>query len=334
MNRHVVSAALASCAALLPLAAMAGPADRAADKADTRRELRGSSTSAAPMTAINPVLSGAAKSLRVGSFAAQLEAQAQLETAAPPPPPPPPAGPTLSFELDAPFSYSSNPEQLSSGADGDGHVDPSYDLTLEIPLKGMKLTLENTTDLDLNFHRPSNDSTTIEGVANLDLRDPARHAVTPYLNYTVDDIYEGRFGDHSITTHTFVGGLNYVKKLPQKPGDTAAPLKMALGAEVGRRLASTREGEQYRASVRAGLSGAFTDKVSWSLKGSALYKNYTGGTNDGRKDVALTGSAALSTEFDNGVVLEFKAQVQHNDSDRTGKDYTVWDIGPKLKKAF
>jgi hypothetical protein len=331
---------LVSCAAALACSTAAGaePADRAQDRADSRRDFRATAFQIAPSASSRSPsqLATQPASLRSLMFLSK-------RAGAPTPEPPPSAEeeheikPT--FTIAVPLTFNSNPEHATSHKDGDGHADPSLDLTIEIPFKGMLLTLEGTADMDLNFDRPSNDSTTLEGVTNLDFKQFG--SVVPYLNYTVDDLYSSQFGDHSGTTHTFSLGANYSRDFPKAdPKETTpdpnkpAPVTLALNLEVGRREASDDDAEQYRGRLKVGLSGAFSPKLGWSLKGGVTYKDYTAGANDGRKDVAIQGTAALNFPLSDKLTLSVAAQIERNESDMAGKDYTAWDVGPTLKRTF
>ncbi|MET0274603.1 MAG: hypothetical protein ABW360_16575 [Phenylobacterium sp.] len=335
MNRHhiwMATAALVGALAMAPTIAVAAePADRALDRLDTRKALRATTFQTAPAVMDEDLV--LAPSARQSLFLAKRVGA--LAQAAPPPVKEPP---TLTFTFVAPLAYSSNPEQAASDADGDGHVDPSIDVTVEIPLSGFLLTLEGTADMDFNFDRPANDSTTLEGIANLDFKQFG--AIVPYLNYTVDDIYDRQFGDHVVTAHSFATGFNYSRDFPKvdpnPPAGTppVTPVTLAFNPELARVETSSQNGDMYRAAARLVFSGAFSQTLGWSLSGSATYKTYTGGTNDGRDDVSLVAGAALSSKLGNGLKLSLAARVQRNESDVDGKSYTVWSVGPTLKKAF
>lgn len=299
-------AALAAALMAPTIAWAAEPADVAADRADARasRVDTGSDTS--------------------GNADARNFLESQ--TAQP--------NPKFTFLLTAPLSFNSNPEHASSHSDGDGHADPGFNLKMENTFANSDvLTLNIGADMDLYFDRPANDATTLKGSANYDFKS-FKFLATPYLNYGVNDIYASQFGDHTVTTHTVAVGLNY--KTPKKEDDNVVrPLKVSWNIEVARREASVATSNQNRAKASFGLEKAISDRAGWSLTQTLLYKGYTGGTSDGRDDYTYTTTAVLSLDLNaTGLSLRFTAQYEHNESNRAGKDYSFWDIGPQLRQTF
>lgn len=237
--------------------------------------------------------------------------------------------PEVTFAI--PFTFNSNPEHAESDAKSDGHVDPSIDVSYATPIAAGTLSLEGTADMDLNLDRGSNDSGTLEGVVNLDFDKGNPKLGTPYLNYTIDDLYDGRFGKHSATNHTVSAGLALEHTKDAKIGQ---PLLLTFNGSVGWRASSKSKNEQFRLKVTGGLKRKIDDRTGWSLTQSFLYKDYQGGTNKGRSDLTAITTAALSTMLPNDVALSFTVQYERTRSDRTGLDYDAWDIGPTLKKSF
>jgi len=101
--------------------------------------------------------------------------------------------------------------------------------------------------------------------------------------------------------------------------------------QIARRDASNSVANRNQAGISLLFLGDFVpDKVSWSLSQAAQARHYTGGANEGRDDLNFVTSAGVSVVLSKLFSLEVNASFEHNSSDRTGKDYSVFDIGPSI----
>lgn len=322
VSKFAIRSLFLACIAAAPSFAYA-QADRSANRFDSRQSRRQAAVATTPVTTTT------AQTLARTTF---LKSRTTSIAAGAPTPPAKPEW-DVEFGIEAPLTFNTNPENVSSKKDGDGHVDPSFQLAVTRKTPRGLLTVTVQGDMDLNFDRPANDSTTVAGSINYDFNLSWLGGAKPYVSYQAADAYVGQFDEHDVTLHDFSAGANYATPDPEVEPEIA-PLKFSASGGYTRREASDPDANQHRFGVEVGWSKGISKKLGWSLSQAALYKNYTAGKSDGRDDLTFTTTAALDVKLTANVNLSFTAQFERNESSKAGKDYTAWDIGPTLSRSF
>lgn len=310
-----------AAAAVVPVTAAAAPADSAASRSDSRErrlvriERSTSDSEALPFTYFKSVRAPATTPL--AAFQAMSDAEAK-------------AAPEWSASFTLPVTYNSNPEHAGSHADGDGHADPTLRVRFANPVKDGLITLSGSVDSDFNFDRPANDSGTLALGAKYELKTRRLGGLVPYAKYGFLDIYDGTFESHAVSLHNFSAGATY----ESVSGKAGKEVTFDATFDLTRREASSRAAEQNRATADLEWSGAFRNGVGWDVDGTVQYRDYTGGANKSRTDVNLSATVSLTWKLKDNLSLAMTAQLERNESDAAGKDYTAWDVGPSLIHKF
>lgn len=244
-------------------------------------------------------------------------------------PPPSRAGPRaedvfpweLSFTL--PFTWNSNVANASDNPDRAFHADPTLTLGKKWAIGGgTQLFVEGSVDSDAYTEHHENDSSTLSAQAGIRFGDASKR-LAPYIHYTVLGLYAGQFEMHDVTVHHFTVGA----KRSWKAGEHG---RVIADVSALRREATLRAVEQTRGTLSLTYVGDLDEKTSWSLGARGQYAHYTGGAASGRDDKTLRIAGGLTYLLKDNVALDLSASFQRNWSDRAGKDYSVWDIGPSL----
>ena len=230
--------------------------------------------------------------------------------------------PPFTFSFALPLTYNTNIDLADSGGRSDFHVNPQAVLDYRQQTGKVRIFAKVAADMDEYFKHEDAGASTLVGRIGLKLV-PATSSFSPYIHYTPALVFGRRFRDHQLTLHTFVlgyGGKVELGSVVLKPD-----------FQLVRREATNVEAERNQVNGSVTLAGDIVpDRVSWSLGQSIQFRHYTGGNNEGRDDLYLATSAGISVALNSKVAVEFNLNFEHNSSDRSGKDYSAFDIGPSI----
>jgi hypothetical protein len=231
--------------------------------------------------------------------------------------------PPFTFTLTVPVTYNSNIDNSEHDRRHDIHADPSGELSYAQQTGTLRLFGRVVADADEYFEHEEAGASTLVGRVGVKLVDAKLGAFSPYVHYTPTLIFGRHFRDHQLTLHTFAVGIG--GKVPL--GD----IVLKPDFQIARREATTPLAERNQIGGSVALLGDIVpDKVAWSISQSVQARHYTGDANKGRDDFNLITSAGLSIALNDLLSIELNASFEHNSSDRSGKDYSVFDIGPSL----
>jgi len=226
----------------------------------------------------------------------------------------------LSFSL--PFTWNSNVASAPTNPDAAFHADPTITLGKKWDVGSSQFFFEANADSDAYTAHSENDSSTLSAQAGVRFGD-ASTGVAPYVHYTVLALYAGQLDAHDVTIHHFTVGA----KRSWTAGEHG---RLILDVNALRREATLRTVEQTRGTTSLTYAADIDDTTSWSLSARGQYAHYTGGTSSGRDDAALRLLGGVTFLLGDHATLDIQASFQRNWSDRAGKEYSVWDIGPTI----
>jgi hypothetical protein len=231
--------------------------------------------------------------------------------------------PPFTFTLTVPITYNTNIDNSETDRRRDFHTNPSGQFDYMQQSGTIRPFVRLIADADEYFEHEENGASTIIGRIGVRLVDPKLGAFVPYVHYTQALVFGRHFDDHQLTLHTFVAGIG--GKVP------LGNVVMRPDFQIARREATNALAERHQAGATVTFLGDLVpDKVSWSLAQAVQLRHYTGGANEGRDDLNFTTSAGLSVAVSELISLELNASFEHNNSDRTAKDYSVFDFGPSI----
>ena len=246
------------------------------------------------------------------------------------------AKPPFSLRLSMPFTYNSNVGNLEYGKKHDFHATPSARLDYSRPTGDFVVFARAAADGDIYIDYGDSNASTLTGRLGIRWEKSGLGPLKPYFHYSPTIIYSGAFSDRLVTLHNFTVGVG--GKIPINK------VTFAFDLQGTRREATLPGSEQDRFRLGFTFSGSVTKTIAWSIDQGVSRRQYTGGASDGRRDTNLLTvvgfSAALNPKAAaSGAVATFvdiDVSLERNFSNRDGKDYSVWDIGPTLtlKTAF
>ncbi|TSB01603.1 hypothetical protein [Sphingorhabdus contaminans] len=233
-------------------------------------------------------------------------------------------GSTIAFNFAAPVTWNNNIDLVENGPKlASVHINPA--VRLEWRSAGaVQIFAGFNADHDFYTQGSDYDASTLGARIGMRLVDDSLGGVRPYAYYSPLIVYGGGFTDKQATLHNITIGLGNTLELG---GGT----QLTSDLSATRREASFRALEQDRVSAAVALSGQFGEKLGWLAEQSAQHRWYTGGVNQGRKDLNLATTLALSYAVSESGVLDIGVTFERNTSDRIAKDYSVWDAGPTLR---
>lgn len=226
-----------------------------------------------------------------------------------------------SLSIGSPFRYASNPANAETGSTGAAYFDPSITLGRSWDLGGAKLSFETGADAQTFTSHSENDLSTLYG--NLRVTFGAGSAIKPYVDYTVLALYDGQFESHAVTLHQFTAGAK--AQLPVGKADT-----LVVDASVMRREASVATVEQVRLGLAFKVKHVFDPASRLVLSARGRYADYTGGSASTRTDKNLLLGAVIEHDLSDKASIDFGTTFERNWSNRTGKSYSAWEIGPSV----
>jgi hypothetical protein len=238
-----------------------------------------------------------------------------LEAGRPPPP--------FTFTLAIPVTYNTNIDNSDGDHRHDFHTDPSGELDYDQQSGTVRFFARAIADADEYAKHEDAGASTIVGRVGVKLVDAKLGNFSPYAHYTATLLFGRHFEDHQLTLHTFALGIK--GKVPL--GDVV----LKPDFQIARREATNNLAERNQIGGGVTFEGDFIpDRLSWSLGQTLQFRHYTGGTNKGRDDVNFITSAALAYAISDLISVEVDFNFERNSSDRTGKDYSVFDFGPSI----
>ena len=244
--------------------------------------------------------------------------------------------PPFSLRLSVPFTYNSNVGNLDNGKKRDFHATPSARLDYSRPTGDFVFFARAAADGDIYIDYDDSNASTFAGRLGVRWEKPGFGPLKPYFHYSPTIIYSGVFSNRLVTLHNFTVGVG--GKIPINK------VTFAFDLQGTRREATLPGSEQDRVRLGFTFSGSVTKTIAWSIDHGLSRRQYTGGANAGRRDTNLLTVAGLSAALNpkaaarGGAAIFVDANVsfERNFSNRDGKDYSVWDIGPTLtlKTAF
>ena len=246
------------------------------------------------------------------------------------------AKPPFSLRLSLPFTYNSNVGNLDNGKRRDFHATPSARLDYSKPTGDFVVFARAATDGDIYIDYDDSNASTLTGRLGIRWEKSGLGPLKPYFHYTPTILYSGVFSRHLVTLHNFTIGVG--GKIPINK------VTFAFDLQGTRREATLPGSEQDRLGLGFTFSGPVTKTIAWSIAQNVSRRQYTGGTNAGRRDANLLTVAGLSVALNPksaargaaAIFVDANVSFERNFSNRDGKDYSVWDIGPALtlKTAF
>jgi hypothetical protein len=231
---------------------------------------------------------------------------------------------SLSFSL--PVTYSTNIANSEHGTRSSVHANPSVAIGREWLVGPATISVEAGADADIYETDDIFDSSTLYGSVRASFG-KAEGSIAPYVDYTILGIFDGVFDNHAVTLHQLSAGAANVTRLSENAS-------LSFDANVMRREASVREVEQTRGSLAAKYKYRADEKTTWVLGLRGQYASYTGGFSSGRDDKNLRAFAAINYDLSDQASVVLQARLDRNWSDRAGKDYAAWDMGPALNFVF
>ena len=238
----------------------------------------------------------------------------------------PPKPKEFEFSIGAPFTYNSNVENAELGRKQAFHAVPMMQLDWRKSEGVIRPFARVHIDGDFYTRHSENDGSTALARFGIKIVEPGLGTTAPYLHYTPALVYDKFFGDHLVTLHNFAAGVT--TKFDLKP------TILTIDVQAMRREASLNTVEQNRFGATVKLSGDINDRLSWAVDQTVQSRFYTGGANDGRRDVNFLSNAGLSWVVAENRAIDFGISFEGNDSDRFGKSYSTWDIGPTIGLAW
>jgi hypothetical protein len=238
----------------------------------------------------------------------------------------PPKPKEFEFSIAVPFTYNSNVENADLGRKQAFHGVPMMQLDWRKSTGVVRPFARIHLDGDFYTRRSENDGSTALARVGIKIVDPKLGDTAPYIHYTPALIYDKFFGDHLVTLHNFAAGVT--TKFDLKP------TVLTIDVQAARREATLETVEQNRFGATVKLSGDINDRLSWAIDQTVQGRFYTGGASDGRKDVNFVTNAGLSWVLAENGGFDFGIAFERNDSNRVGKSYSTWDIGPTIGFAW
>jgi hypothetical protein len=231
----------------------------------------------------------------------------------------------LTFTL--PITYNTNVENSPTKQKQSPHFVPTLQMDWKKSEGTVRPFFRVKADSDFYTKHSDNDGATFSGRMGIKVFDPTLGKLVPYIHYSPVLIFERGFKSHQVTLHSFTAGAAGKFTLGQT--------ELGVDFQGARREATLRNFELNRAGLTVSLSGDITpDKLSWSVDQSVNGKFYTGGTNKGRHDTNFITNAGLSWSIGTSRTVDLGVSFEHNSSNRVGKNYSAWDIGPSLGLAW
>jgi hypothetical protein len=254
------------------------------------------------------------------------------------PPPPPPPSKRFTFSIGAPFTYTTNALKADTGLQDDVHFSPLARLAWEKPFGDITVGASLTLNYDEYVRLADADQSLILGNIQAVLGDQSER-LAPYVAYAPSFAFLNLYDDHAVTLHDFTVGLRRKKVLDKTAAGEARTL-ISIDLSYTRREASLAASEQHRPTLVLGLIGVITPTLSWVLKPQLQGRFSTGGVNEGREDLnlKLLGGIEWQPRDSTGKVSAGKVAVnivfERNESNRPGRDYSLWDIGPSISTTW
>ena len=238
--------------------------------------------------------------------------------------------PPFSLRVSLPFTYNTNVGNFENGGKDDFHATPSVRLDYSRPTGAFVVYARAAADGDIYIDYDDSNASTLSGRLGIRWEEPGLGPLKPYFQYSPTIIYSGGFSDSAVTLHDLTVGVGGAIPLNN--------ITFAFDLQGTRREATLPGSEQDRVRLGLNFSGSVTRTIAWSIDQTAARRDYTGGANDGRCDTNLLTVAGISAALNPeaaasgaaAIFLHLNVSYERNLSNRDGKDYSVWDIGPTL----
>jgi hypothetical protein len=152
------------------------------------------------------------------------------------------------------------------------------------------------------------------------------------LDWTASLIYENRTDFDGIFEHQVFNANDVMGSVARSFDLGCATL--SPGAMVRYRFADDPNAQQYRAELWLGIEVPIDTK--WSVVSEPFFESYwfTDGANAGRQDQIYSASLGLKYNLSKNASLTTEGIYEGRSSNQAGRDYTVFEVGPRLDFAF
>jgi hypothetical protein len=229
-----------------------------------------------------------------------------------------------SFTLSVPVYWTNNADYADEGGRSDFHLNPTAQFAVRHEERGMRIDARLTASSDQYIEHEDNNASFMA----LRLQASAPDAMgkfTPYARYQPRLSFgDGEFGGDSSTTHDFTVGAS---------GALSSAAKLDLFGT--RREATVVTAERWQTGATLTFSGnTGSENLGWSLSQGLQGRFFTGGTNDGRKDIYSITSAGLTLSMGDVEITPAELSLEWNNSNRANRDYLVLSVGAGISLTF
>lgn len=238
----------------------------------------------------------------------------------------PPKPKEFEFSIKIPFTYNSNVENSDLGRKQAFHAVPTLQLNWRKSEGLIRPFARLHLDGDFYTRHSENDGSNALARFGIKIVEPGLGNTAPYLHYTPALVYDKFFENHLVTVHNFTAGVT--TKFDLKPAT------LTIDVQAMRREATVNTIEQNRFGTTVQLSGDINDSLSWAVDQTVQGRFYNGGSSDGREDVNFLSNVGLTWAVAKNRAIDFGISFERNESNRFGKSYSTWDIGPTVGLAW
>jgi len=235
-----------------------------------------------------------------------------------------PSRPTWSVVGSLQGTQTSNAFFASSNEQSDFYLGPDITIRLDgLLTRDVAYRLYARTELDA-FSTETDANTSVARVGARLSRD--------IFDWTASLVYENRSSFDGIFEHRLFTANDVMGILARDFDCGFATL--SPGAVVTYRFADDPNAQRYRTELWLGIEVPIDAK--WSVVSEPFFESFwfTDGSNVGRRDQIYSASLGLKYNLSNNASLTTEGIYEGRTSNQPGRDYTVFEIGPRLDFAF
>jgi hypothetical protein len=233
----------------------------------------------------------------------------------------------FTFTFDAPALVSTNPTHDSDGGPDKLHIAPSSTFGWSGAHGIASYGLSTLLIADEYLKSEGADLSILGLQAKLALRENGS-GISLKGSYTPKRVFANIFGSGTVTLHDLSIGASRAFPLG------TAGTNLSLDISYIRREASKRGFQQHQPTLLTVLTGTFAEDIGWQVKGQVQRRVFSSDESDGRKDWNLTAAVELSYALIDNILIKGGVAFERNNSNRSIKDYSVFDFGPRISLAW
>jgi len=243
---------------------------------------------------------------------------------------PPPQFPQdqVTFIALFPVMWTSNAGYADDDPETAAHGTPSLELRASRTYRRLRLEGRAALSSDIYSRAEENNLSFVRLRFEIGATDPGPLNFVPYLRYQpVVEFSDAHLGDYSKTKHDFsIGAVNKF---------TGGNLRLF----ATRRESTDPNAERFQLGGQLTFEGPLgsNPRWSWSFVQSLEARFFTGGTNDGRRDIYASANGTISWRRSSTSAWTFNAldvTAEWNQSDVAGRDYFVVNAGSSISFRF